>query len=236
MLLMAEKEFKKKFMHPTRRKLVEMVHTGEYDKNTQISRGKKKEQVEREVGEEWTAEDGSVWVQKAGYKIKKTKNTDQLSKVRQSLESKLHCKAEKCDKKGQYGPTDKKLIKETGYCSNCLIEKEVPIRQNGDYEAYTKYRMYSNLYKQGLYYADKLQNAYDEAKQSYDYVDGDGKVQTWTLDRPVEELKEEIMEDLNHVQEELKLVKANLKELYSELKDKKYDLVEEMRRERDDRD
>ena len=30
------KEFKRKYMHPTRRKLVDMVKTGEYDKNTTI--------------------------------------------------------------------------------------------------------------------------------------------------------------------------------------------------------
>ena len=31
------KEFNKKYMHPTRRKLVDMVLTGEYDKNTHFS-------------------------------------------------------------------------------------------------------------------------------------------------------------------------------------------------------
>ena len=34
---MAEKQFNKKFMHPTRRKLVNMIQTGEYDKDTQVS-------------------------------------------------------------------------------------------------------------------------------------------------------------------------------------------------------
>ena len=37
------KEFKKKYMHPTRRKLVDMVETGEYDKNTTIGYTKKEE-------------------------------------------------------------------------------------------------------------------------------------------------------------------------------------------------
>ena len=37
------KEFKKKYMHPTRRKLVDMVETGKYDKNTTIGYTKAKE-------------------------------------------------------------------------------------------------------------------------------------------------------------------------------------------------
>ena len=37
------KEFKRKFMHPTRRKLVDMVNTGEYAKNTQVGWSKKEE-------------------------------------------------------------------------------------------------------------------------------------------------------------------------------------------------
>ena len=37
------KEFKKKYMHPTRRKLMDMVKTGEYAKNTTIGYSKAKE-------------------------------------------------------------------------------------------------------------------------------------------------------------------------------------------------
>ena len=54
------KEFDKKFMHPTRRKLVNMVLSGgEYEKNTQISfSGADKEIIKRKVGEKWTDENG----------------------------------------------------------------------------------------------------------------------------------------------------------------------------------
>ena len=49
------KEFKRKFMHPTRRKLADMVKTGgEYDKNTQIGYEGKK--IERKVGDVWEDE------------------------------------------------------------------------------------------------------------------------------------------------------------------------------------
>ena len=39
------KEFNKKYMHPTRRKLVDMVQTGKYDKNTQLLVGLIKEKL-----------------------------------------------------------------------------------------------------------------------------------------------------------------------------------------------
>ena len=46
------KEFNKKFMHPTRRKLVDMVMTGgEYAKSTTV--GWETANVERKVGDVW---------------------------------------------------------------------------------------------------------------------------------------------------------------------------------------
>lgn len=234
---MAEKKFQNKFMHPTRRKLVEMVHTGEYDANTQVSTNKSaKTEQRREVGEEWTDENGNIWVQKSGYKIKKTKNTDSLSKLRKSLESKLHCKSDDCDKKGQYGPTDKAFIKQFGYCTNCLVDREVPIRQNGDFEVYAKYRLYHKAFMEGNYFLDKMTEAKEELKQEYEVVNGDGEIHKWKLERPVEELKAEITEDIEKAQKEMELVTNRLTELYSQLEDKEYSLVQEMRRKRDDRD
>ena len=48
------KDFKKKYMHPTRRKLVDMVQTGKYEKNQTIGWTSKKE--ERKVGDVWEDE------------------------------------------------------------------------------------------------------------------------------------------------------------------------------------
>ena len=45
------KEFKRKFMHPTRRKLADMVKTGEYEKNQSV--GWEAKQQTREVGDVW---------------------------------------------------------------------------------------------------------------------------------------------------------------------------------------
>ena len=45
------KEFKRKFMHPTRRKLADMVRTGEYEKNQSVGWEAKKQT--RKVGDVW---------------------------------------------------------------------------------------------------------------------------------------------------------------------------------------
>ena len=59
------KEFNKKFMHPTRRKLVDMVLTGgDYQKEAFVSfAGADKEIIKRKVGEKWTDENGKVIVE-----------------------------------------------------------------------------------------------------------------------------------------------------------------------------
>ena len=48
------KEFKRKFMHPTRRKLADMVKTGQYEKNQSVGWEAKKEN--RKVGDVWEDE------------------------------------------------------------------------------------------------------------------------------------------------------------------------------------
>ena len=52
------KEFKKKYMHPTRRKLVDMVETGEYAKNTTVGYTKKEDT--HKVGDVWEDEHKSM--------------------------------------------------------------------------------------------------------------------------------------------------------------------------------
>ena len=69
------KEFQKKYMHPTRRKLANMVLTGgEYEKNTQISFTDAEKSAEKnrkkEIGEKWTDSDGKIWEQKEFGKVR----------------------------------------------------------------------------------------------------------------------------------------------------------------------
>ena len=61
------KEFNNKNMHPTRRKLVDMGETGEYDKNTTVGYTKAKES--RNIGDTWEDENHK-FEKKEGYTLK----------------------------------------------------------------------------------------------------------------------------------------------------------------------
>ena len=87
------KEFKKKYMHPTRRKLVDMVETGKYDKNTTIGYTKSKEV--RNIGDVWEDEHNK-YEQKDGYILKTGKNSDAFQEIRNYLQEKSNCKNSEC--------------------------------------------------------------------------------------------------------------------------------------------
>ena len=72
------KEFKKKYMHPTRRKLVDMVQTGKYDKNTTVGYTKAKET--HNVGDKWE-DDTHKYEKKEGYTVKTGKNHEAFLKI-----------------------------------------------------------------------------------------------------------------------------------------------------------
>lgn len=220
------KEFNKKYMHPTRRKLVDMVFNGDYDKNTHFSLSDvKKPEIKREIGDVWEDEQGNLWEQRVYGKMKKSKLTDTMAEVRQYLSDISKCKSDTCEKKGKFGPTDKKLIRKTEFCSNCLAKKEAQIKYDGLWNEYETYRMTSNMIAYGTDVIEKLKEAHTDAKQEYKYVSENGTTEKWVLEKPVEELKEEILSDIQKFQEELdEVIKAN-KEAYEKLKNKNYELV-----------
>lgn len=222
------KEFQSKYMHPTRRKLVEMVHNGEYDKDIKVGYTKVGGEITRKVGDVWEDADGNVWEQKQGFKVKSGKNTELFSQIRNEMYEKKQCRmrGKGCDVKGKYGYTDSKLIKKAGYCSGCLAKLEHPIRMDGLYIPYQNFRIFSNMIKEAHYIIERLEESYSQAKQEYEYVNADGKMDKWVMERNVDELKAEIKQDIENIKGELELVIQKRKEVYDMLKDKNYVLVE----------
>jgi len=220
------KEFNKKFMHPTRRKLVDMVLTGgEYEKNTQISfSGADKENVKREVGERWTDENGKTWVQYEAGKIETSELSDTMQEVRAYLDKLNTCKSDNC-KTIKVGRVDKKLISKTGYCLHCLTIKEAQIKYDGLWDAYEDYKIFSNMIAHGNDIVAQFKQAYRDAKQTYEVVQEDGKIETWSMERDVEELKAEILLEIVKFEAEIEQATKLRNEAYEKLKDKNYDLV-----------
>jgi hypothetical protein len=220
------KEFNKKFMHPTRRKLVDMVmHGAEYEKESFISfSGADKEKVKREVGEKWTDSDGRSWQQLEAGKVETSELGDTMAEVRAYLDKLNSCKSDNC-KTIKITRVDKKMISKTGYCLHCLTLKEAEIKYDGLWKEYEDYKMYSNMIAHGKDVIAQFQQAYNDAKQTYEVVQEDGTIETWSMERDVTELKAEIMTDIINFEREIEEVTKLRNEAYEKLKPKNYDLV-----------
>ncbi len=220
------REFNKKFMHPTRKKLVDMVLTGgEYEKETQISfAGADKQKIKRNVGERWTDENGKSWQQYEAGKIEVSELGDIMAETRAYLDKLNSCKADDC-KTIKLGRVDKKLVSKTGYCTTCLAKKERVIKLDGLWDAYEDYKIYSNMIAYGNDVIAQFKQAYNDAKQTYEVVQEDGKIETWSMERDVDELKAEILLDIVNFEKEVEQATKLRNEAYEKLKDKNYDLV-----------
>ena len=220
------KEFNKKFMHPTRRKLVDMVmHGAEYEKESFISfSGADKKKIKREVGDKWTDDNGKSYEQLEAGKIETSELSDTMAEVRAYLDKLNTCKSETC-KTIKVGRVDKKLISKTGYCLHCLSLREAQIKYDGLWKEYEDYKMYSNMIAHGTDVISQFQQAYNDAKQEYEVVNEDGTIEKWSMEKDVNELKAEIMTDIVNFEKEIEEITKLRNEAYDKLKDKNYDLV-----------
>ena len=220
------KEFNKKFMHPTRRKLVDMVmHGAEYEKESFISfSGADKEIIKRKVGEKWTDEDGKSWEQLEAGKVQTSELGDIMAETRAYLDKLNSCKSDNC-KTIKIGRVDKKLISKTGYCLHCLTIRESQIKVDGLWDAYEDYKIFSNMIAHGTDIVAQFKQAYRDAKQTYEVVQEDGKIEKWSMERDVEELKAEILLEIIKFEGEIEQATKLRNEAYDKLKDKNYDLV-----------
>ena len=228
------KEFNKKFMHPTRRKLVDMVLTGgEYEKDTFIgfsdadSAAKKNN---RKIGDKWVDADGMINEKTEFGIIKTSEATETFQDVRAYLDKLNTCKASDCERQGRqkWGPTDKRFISKTGYCTACLANREAIIKQDGMWDYYESFKVCNNAVANGKDMVAKFKQAYDEAKQEYDFVHADGRIEKWVLEKDVEEVKNEIMAEILSLENEIEVATKIRDEAWSLLKDKNYELLQDV--------
>jgi len=220
------KEFNKKFMHPTRRKLVDMVMSGgEYKKDTFVSFSDTKENIKRNIGDTWEDSEGNLWEQKEFGKVKKSKLTDTMAEVRQYLQEMSTCKADDCDVVGKYSRADKKLISKSGYCAGCLAKRELPIKLDGLWEAYEQYKIYSNMASYGTDILEKWNQALNDVTNIHTFINDDGSSEKWVHDADVDVLRKQIEDDIESGKKELIEVIEKRNAAYELLKDKNYELV-----------
>jgi hypothetical protein len=214
------KEFNKKYMHPTRRKLVDMVMTGgEYEKNTTIGYTKAKET--HKVGDVWEDENNR-YEQKEGYILKTGKNHEALQEIRKYFEEKSQCKNPKC-KTTKKSLKDKKFIEKNGYCINCTVDNEHQIRVAGLWSEYESYKVYTRMIVYGKQSLEQLNQSLGEVKPYYEFVNEDGSVEKWELPKSVDETKNEIKEMIDSIQSELLEIEQKRLEAFEKLKEKNYE-------------
>jgi len=219
------KEFNKGYMHPTRRKLVDMVLSGgEYDGDATFGYRDIQQEVKHAVGERWTDSDGKKWKQTDGGRVADSELSDIMADARAYLGKMKSCASKDC-KTIKLGRVDKKLVAKTGYCLHCLTIKEAQIRYDGLWEVYADYKIYSNMVGHGRDVLANLNQSLKDVKQTYEYVNADGKLETWTMDRDANELRAEILIDITNVERELDEVIELRNTAWDKLKDKGYDLV-----------
>ena len=217
------KEFKRKFMHPTRRKLVDMVKTGEYDKNTQIGYEGKK--IERKVGDVWEDEHYK-YEKKEGYIVKQGKNSDVFEDIRKYLADLEKCKNKDCSHVGKFSTNNKKSIKEFGYCTNCMSELAIELKEAGILEDYAHYRVLTERIKVGLFKLEEIKQSMDGLKQQYDEIDENGQVvNSYVLPRPVDEMKEEMAGFIQRSREEIEIISDKRNTLFDRIKEKNYEHI-----------
>jgi len=206
-------------MHSTRRKLADMVHTGTYDKNQVV--GWTKADETHEVGDIWQDEHHK-YEKFDGYVLKTSKNTEALQEVREYLEEKNTCKNKDC-KKVKKSETDKKLIKQSGYCINCLSDIETEIRHAGIWKEYSNYKIWTRMLVHGKIRLEQLKQAHDEAKQVHEFLNEDGTFETWTMPQTVEQVKEDMTNMIESGNKELEELETLRLASFNIIKEKNYE-------------
>ena len=212
------KDFKKKYMHPTRRKLVDMVHTGKYDKNTTIGYEGKKET--RNVGDIWEDEHHR-YEKKEGFIVKTGKNSEEFQKIREYLRQKSECKNSDC-KTIKITKKDKQFIEKGGYCMNCTIDREHIIKTSGLWKEYETYKVTTRMIIFGKTKLDAYRQSLDDLKEEYEMVGSEGKVtETWKLPKPIEEVRSEINELIYSGSIEIEVLEKDRTQAFEKLRESK---------------
>ena len=129
---------KNKYIHPSRKKIIDTVF-GREDNNQRVFGFEKEADKKREVGERWIDENGKEWEQKEGYKTSVSKFDD----LRDYLKQITTCSSKDC-KTIKYGQADKKAIARAGMCVDCLRKYEQQLKDDGTYPFYEDYKITNN--------------------------------------------------------------------------------------------
>ena len=178
---------------------IKKMLSGTHQSQSKTSVGYKKqaeEVVERNFGDVWE-EDGHMWIQQNGFKIRKGK----LDEIRALVKSRqMPVKCPKCDQ-----PMTKRLDKKfwalEKHCMDCQIAYEHQLKIDGKYEAYEKDRILKNA---EAWLKDAEQEAIDiiEAfRNPITFANVDGDLEDWSGGKTGPEMADIIEKEFNNFKE-----------------------------------
>ena len=182
---------KKTWMHPSRKKILDVMH-GRESGNATVGWDKVKEK--KEVGDRWFDANGKEWEQHEGFKSAVT----QYDEAREYLDTLNTCKSKECKTFNPKG-ANLRFIKQSGYCINCLVEREAKLRLAGIYDNYEYWKM--NLKALGILKDDLA--SFEQARRDVETVPGivneDGTIEKWNLPSNIEQIKADMDTDIENI-------------------------------------
>ena len=170
---------------------------GEYAKSTTV--GWETANVERKVGDVWEDEHHR-YEKKEGFTMKTSKNSEAFDEIRKYIAELERCSNPDCTTI-KINSNHKKVIKKTGYCINCLIERESKLRAEGIYQNYEYWKMNSNALSRIKDDLAKFKQARKDADTVPTIVNEDGSIEKWSIDGDIEKVKRDLDSDIEGLNE-----------------------------------
>jgi hypothetical protein len=203
-----------KFIHPSRKKIIDTVFNRDTDDNHMIGYEGESD-TKRSIGEVWTDKNGVTWEQRGGYRL----NTTKLDDIRQYLAKLNTCESSNC-KTIKYSQADKKMIRKTNRCVECQRVLEGVLKREGVYEYYEDYRITRNQ----LTYVRELKTRFEEAlngvSNKLQFVNERGELEVWGRNIDVEQIKADLTVDIKGANEAIEALVERKEALEQVLQEK----------------
>ena len=203
---------KKTWMNPSRKKILDVMH-GRDSGNATIGWDVVKEK--REVGDTWIDVNGKEWEQREGFKIAVT----QYDEARAYLDTLTTCKSKECKTSNPKG-ANLRFIKQSGYCINCLVEREAKLRVDGVYQNYEYWKMNSNALGRIKDDLARFEQARKDADTVPTIVNEDGSIEKWSIDGDIEKVKRDLDSDIAGLNELIITFQTAINEDWEIIKEK----------------
>lgn len=209
---------KKTWMHPSRKKILDVMHGRESGTAT-VGWDKVKEK--KEVGDRWFDANGKEWEQHEGFKSAVT----QYDEAREYLDTLNTCKSKECKTFNPKG-ANLRFIKQSGYCINCLVDREAKLRAEGIYQNYEYWKMNSQALGTIKDDLARFEQARKDADTVPTIVNEDGSIEKWSIDGDIEKVKRDLDSDIAGLNELIITFQTAVNEDWEIIKEKYNEIFE----------